>query len=95
MITAEAARSITKSSIANSKDSLLFKYAIEQVERYVKEAATCGKRYFSYNVVALGPGSAKPDLRLRKAVAEELKKNGFSYNEIWKNIGCVWFEVSW
>ena len=95
MITAEAARSITDSSIASSKDSSLFKYAIEQVERYVKEAAGHGKRCFSYNVVALGPGSVRPDLRLRKALAEELKKNGFSYNEIWKNIGCIWFEVSW
>lgn len=94
MITAEAARSITDSSIASSKDSLLFKYAIEQIERYVKEAASCGKRCFSYNVDALGCGS-RPTLYLRKAIAEELKKNGFSYNEIWKNIGCVWFEVSW
>lgn len=94
MITAEAARSITNSSIANAKDSCLFKYAIEQVERYVKEAANCGKRCFSYNVSALGIG-AKPDLSLRRALAEELKNNGFSYNEFWKNIGCVWFEVSW
>ena len=95
MITAKAARSITDSSIASSKDSSLFKYAIEQVERYVKEAASRGKNCVSYNVDALGPGSARPDMRLRKAVAEELKKNGYSYNEIWKNIGCVWFEVSW
>ena len=91
MITAEAARSLTNSSIANLGD---FKYAIEQVERYVKEAANCGKRRFSYNVSALGIG-AKPDLSLRRALAEELKNNGFSYNEFWKNIGCVWFEVSW
>lgn len=95
MITAEAARSITDSSIASSRDSLLFKYAIEQVERYVKEAASRGKRSFSYNVYALGCGNVRPTLSLRKALAEELKKNGFSYNEIWKSIGCVWFEVSW
>ena len=95
MITAETARSITDSSSAASKDSQLFKYAIEQVERYVKEAANRGERCFSYNVDALGPGSAKPDLHLRKAVAEELKENGYSYREVWKNIGCVWFEVSW
>lgn len=43
MITAEAARSITESSISSSKDSFLFNYAIETVERYVKEAASCGK----------------------------------------------------
>jgi hypothetical protein len=95
MITAEVARSITDSSIANSKDSSLFKYAIEQVERYVKEAANCGGRYCSYNVNALAPGMYRPGLHLRKALAEELKKNGFSYNEIWKNNGCVWFEVRW
>lgn len=95
MITAEAARSITDSSIASSRDSLLFKYAIEQVERYVKEAASHGKRSFSYNVDTLGCGNVRPTLSLRKALAEELKKNGFSYNEIWKSIGCVWFEVSW
>lgn len=95
MITAEAAHSITDSSIASSRDSFLFKYAIEQVERYVKEAASRGKRSFSYNVDALGCGNVRPTLSLRKALAEELKKNGFSYNEIWKSIGCVWFEVSW
>ena len=95
MITAEAARSITDSSIASSRDSLLFKYAIEQVERYVKEAASRGKRSFSYNVDALGCGNVRPTLSLRKALAEELKKNGFSYSETWRSIGCVWFEVSW
>ena len=95
MITAEAARSITNSSIANARDSLPFKYAIEQVERYVKEAASHGKRCFSYNVNALGYDNATPTLSLRKALEEELRKNGVSYAEIWKNIGCVWFEVSW
>ena len=95
MITAKAARSITESSIASSRDSLLFNHAIEQVERYVKEAAGRGKRSFSYNVDALGLGYAKPALSLRKALAEELKKNGFSYNEIQKGNRCVWFEVSW
>ena len=95
MITAEAARSITNSSIANAKDSLLFKRAIEQVERFVKEAASYGKRRFSYNINALGLTSSNLSLNLRSALAEELKKNGFSYNEFWKNINCVWFEVSW
>ena len=95
MITAEAARSITDSSIASAKGSCFFNYAIEQIERYVKEASNQGKRSFSYNIDALRLGSARPDLRLRKAIAEELKKNGFSYNEIWKNIGCIWFKVSW
>lgn len=95
MITAEAARSITNSSIANAKDSLLFKHAIEQVESFVKEAASCGKRSFSYNINALGLTSSNLSLNLRRALAEELKKNGFSYNEFWKNINCVWFEVSW
>ena len=95
MITAEAARSITNSSIANARDSLLFKYAVDQVERFVKEAANCGKRSFSYNIAALGWTSSNLSLSLRRALAEDLRKNGFSYNEIWKNIGCVWFEVSW
>lgn len=95
MITAEAARSITNSSIANAKDSLLFKRAIEQVERFIKDAASCGKRRFSYNINALGLTSSNLSLNLRSALAEELKKNGFSYNEFWKNINCVWFEVSW
>ena len=46
MITAKAARSITNSSIAAARDSLLFKHAIAHVERFVKEAASCGKRSF-------------------------------------------------
>lgn len=95
MITAKDARSITESSIASSRDSLPFKHAIEQVERYIKDAAGRGKRSCSYNVDALGLGYAKPALSLRKALAKELKKNGFSYNEIQKGIRCVWFEVSW
>lgn len=95
MITAEAARSLTNSSIANVKDSYLFKYAIKQVEKYVKDAASYGKRCFSYNLAALGWDNVRPTVGLRKAIAEELRKNGFSYTEIWKNIGCVWFEVSW
>ena len=95
MITTETARAVADSKVAASNDSSLFKYAMDQVEKYVKEAASRGKRCFSCNVNALGPGSNRPDLRLRKAVAEELKKNGFSYNETWKSIGCVWFEVSW
>ena len=96
MITAEAARDIAGSRVASAKDSPLFKYAIEQVDRYVKEAASCGKRCFSYNIDALAPGSARPDLHMRKALAEELKKNGFSYRETWmRSIGCIWFEVSW
>ena len=95
MITAKAARSITNSSIAAARDSLLFKHAIEHVERFVKEAASCGKRRFSYNINALGLTSSNLSLNLRSALAEELKKNGFSYNEFWKNINCVWFEVSW
>ena len=95
MITAEAARSITNSSIANARDSLHFKYAVNQVERFVKEAASCGKRSFSCNIAALGQNSANASLSLRRALAEDLRKNGFSYNEIWKNVGCVWFEVSW
>ena len=92
MITAEIARSITNSSIANLED---FKYAIEQVERYVKDAASHGKRWFSCNVNALGWGNVRPTLGLRKALAEELRKNGFSYTEIWNDIRCVWLEVSW
>lgn len=92
MITAEIARSITNSSIANLED---FKYAIEQVEKYVKDAASHGKRWFSCNVNALGWDNVRPTLGLRKAIAEELRKNGFSYTEIWNDIRCVWFEVSW
>ena len=28
-------------------------------------------------------------------VAEELKKNGFSYYETQRSPNCIWFEVSW
>ena len=95
MITAEAARSITNSSIAASKDSPLLKYAIDQIERYVKDVSSRGGRSFSLNVETLAPGYSKPDLRLRNAVGEELRKNGFPYCEIQRSPNCVWFEVSW
>ena len=49
MTIAETAYTIDDSRVTSSKDLLLFKHALDQVERYVKEAANCGKRCFSYN----------------------------------------------
>lgn len=95
MITASEARKIADSKVTSEHTSPLFKYAIDQIDRYVKDASSCGRRSFSYNVNALAPGNNKPDLHLRKAVAEELRKNGFSYCETQKSPNCVWFEVGW
>lgn len=95
MITAEVARSIANSKVASSKDSFLFKYAIDQIERYIRDASSCGRRSFSLNVDALAPVYSKPDPLLRKAVAEELMKNGFSYCETQRSPNCTWFEVGW
>ena len=95
MITADEARKIADSKVKSEHSSPLFKYAIDLIERYVRDASSRGCRSFSLNVDTLGPGYNRPALLLRKAIAEELRKNGFSYNEIWKDIGCVWFEVSW
>lgn len=95
MITADEARKIAGSKVKNEHGSPLFKYAIDQLERYVRDASSRGGRSFSYNVDALAPGYNRPDLHLRKALAEELKKNGFSYCETQKSPNCVWFEVSW
>ena len=94
MITANEARKITN-EVKDEHSSLLFKYAMDQIERYVRAASSCGGRSFSYNVNALAPGYDKPNLHLRKAVAEELKKNGFSYCETQRSPNCVWFEVGW
>jgi hypothetical protein len=95
MITADEACKIADSKVKNEYDSLLFKYAIDQIERYIRDAARCGRRSFSYNIDALAPGYNKPSLYLRKAVAEELRKNGYSYCEIQISLNCVWFEVNW
>ena len=95
MITAAEARKIADSKVKNELDSFLFKYAIDQIEKYVMATSRHGGRSFSFNVDTLSPGYGKTDLHLRKAVAEELKKNGFSYSETWRSIGCIWFEVSW
>lgn len=94
MITADEARKIADSKVKDEHGSPLFKYAIDQIERYVRDASSCGRRSCSYNVNALVP-CGKPELGLRKAVAEELRKNGFSYCEMQKSPNCVWFEVSW
>ena len=94
MITADEARKIADSKVKSEHDSLCFKYAIDQIERNVKDASSCGGRSFSLNVNALAP-AGKPAVGLRKAVAEELKKNGFSYCENQRSPNCVWFEVSW
>ena len=94
MITADEARKIADSKVKDEHSSPLFKYAMDQIERYTRDTSSCGGRSFSYNVNALTP-NGKPDLRLRKAVAEELRKNGYSYCETQKSLNCVWFEVGW
>ena len=95
MITADEARKIADSKVKSEHGSPFFKYAIDQIERYVRDTSSRGGRSFSYNVNALGPGSTRPNLYLRKAVAEELMKNGFSYRETQRSLNCVWFEVNW
>lgn len=95
MITADEARKISDSNVKSEYNSPLFKYALDQIERYVKDAASCGRRSFSCNVEALAPGYGKPDLRLRKDLGEELRKNGFSYSETQRSSNCVWFEIRW
>lgn len=95
MITAAEARKIANSNMKDEHDSFLFKYAIDQIERYVMTTSRHGGRSFSFNVDTLSPGYGKTDLHLRKAVAEELRKNGFSYSETQRSPNCVWFEVSW
>ena len=95
MITAAEARKISDSNLKDEHDSFLFKYAIDQIERYVMATSRRGDRSFSFNVDTLSPGYDKTELQLRKAVAEELRKNGFSYSETQRSPNCVWFEVSW
>lgn len=97
MITADEARKIAESSVnaVQQQRSRLFKYAIDHVEKYIRDTSSRGGRSFSYNVDVLAPGNVMADLQLRKAVAEELRKNGFSYSETRRSIDCVWFEVSW
>lgn len=95
MITADEACKIVNSKLKDVHNSLLFRYAIDQIERNVKDVSSRGGRRFSLNVNALAPGHVKPSLLLRKAIAEELMKNGFSYSEDQRSLGCVWFAVSW
>ena len=95
MITANEARKIADSKVTSEHGSPLFKYAIDQIERYIKDVSSYGRRSFSLNVETLAPGYGKPDLHLRKAVGEELRKNGYSYCEIQRSPNCVWFEVGW
>ena len=95
MITAAKARKIADSNMKDGYYSVLFKYAIDQIERYVRATSGRGGRSFTFNVDILSPGYGKTDLQLRKAIAEELRNNGFSYSETRRSIDCVWFEVSW
>ena len=95
MITAAKARKIADSNMKDGYYSVLFKYAIDQIERYVRATSGRGGRSFTFNVDILSPGYDQTDLYLRKAVAEELRKNGFSYSETQRSPNCVWFEVSW
>ena len=95
MITADEARKIADSNMKDEHDSFLFKYAIAQIEIYVMATSRRGGRSLSFNVDTLSPGYGKTDLQLRKAIAEELRNNGFSYSETRRSIDCIWFEVSW
>lgn len=95
MITANEARKIADSSVKDEHNSPRFKYAIDTIERFIRDASSRGEKKLSYNVDSLAPGLGKAELQLRKAVAEELKKNGFSYRETRRSIDCIWFEVSW
>ena len=95
MITAAKARKISDSNMKDGYYSVLFKDAIDQIERYVMTTSRHGGRSFSFNVDTLSPGYGKTDLHLRKAVAEELRKNDFSYSETQRSADCEWFEVSW
>ena len=95
MITADEALKIVNTKLKDVHNSPLFRYAIGQIDRYVRDASSYGYRSFSYNVNALAPGHVKPSLLIRKAIAEELRKNGFSYSEDQRSLGCVWFVVSW
>ena len=95
MITANEARKIADSNMKDEFDSFLFKYAIDKIEKLIISTSRHGGRRFSFNVDTLSPGYSKTDLQLRKAVAEELRNNGFSYSETRRSIDCVWFEVSW
>lgn len=94
MITADEARKIADSNM-DEHDSFLFKYAIDKIEKLIRAASSSGDRSILYNVDTLSPGYSKTDLQLRKAIAEELRKNGFSYSETRRSIDCIWFEVSW
>lgn len=95
MMTADEACKIADSKVKSEHGSPLFKYAMDQIERHVRDASSDGRRSFSCNVEALAPGYSKPDLHLRKALGEELRKNGFSYCETQISPNCVWFEVGW
>lgn len=95
MITAEAARSITNSSIANARDSLLFNDAVKHVEKLIKDAASRGERHCSGNVKELGWVTIKLSVNQIVALANEFRKNGFSWREFRKDDWSVWFEVSW
>ena len=100
----EAYRMTTKAIEKESNGSPHFKFAMKKIEEYIKKAASQGNRSFCYNLYALEFNnhdgySGYPSTALRQAIAEELRKNGYSYHE--KNIMNIrrgWnnaFEVSW
>ena len=95
MITAEDARSITNSIINDFGDSLRFNDAVKQVEKLIKEAASRGERRCSDKVKELGWVTIKLFVNQIVALANEFRKNGFSWREFRKDDESVWFEVSW
>ena len=106
MMTAQMARTLVDKNVNNEAKSSHFKFAIKKIENYIKEACEHGKTSFRYNICALEytkhPGQFHgefPSQALRKAIANELQKNGYSYREMnVMNIAGRFnecFEVSW
>lgn len=99
MISASEARKSTEMAIEATKSTSEYKTAMHKVEEYIKKAMLAGQTSFRYNLCAMCEAYGHPSSAVTAAVADELRKHGFSYREMSvMNIGGSYnscFEVSW
>lgn len=98
MISASEARKITETAIEATKSTSEYKTAMRKVEEYIKEATLAGQTSFRYNLRAMCEAFSHLSSAVTAAVADELRKHGFSYREMrgMNGVGSgSCFEVSW
>ena len=71
-----------------------YDYAMNAIERKIKECTFFGNTSFCLNVMAMSSNNTLPSDCLREMIKKTLHEKGYTYEE--KHIArSLWFSVSW